>query len=118
MIGLSKRPPSEVKEYVIRLQDKERQLLDDYVSSQMAANYGNLIDAIGLKKALSDPADAILWVTAIATIIEMFGYDTPIITPIDAGKLFKDPDGSTGVKGFWDVNLQRDIDRVKNWWPL
>lgn len=115
---MSKRKPDNVQEIVIRLQDKERQLLDDYVGSQMASNYSDLIEAIGLKKALSDPLDAILWVTAIATIVEMFGYDTPIITPIDAGKLFKDPDGSTGVKGFWDVDLQRDIERVKGWWPL
>ena len=115
---MSKRAPDNVQEVVIRLQDKERQLLDDYLTSETAKNYGQLIEDIGLKKAMSDPADAILWVTAIATIIEMFGYDTPIITPIDAGKLFKDPDGSTGVKGFWDVNLQRDIDRVKSWWPL
>jgi len=115
---VSKRKPDEVHEYVIRLQDKERQLLDDYVASEQAKNYGHLIEAIGLKKAMSDPVDAIAWVVAIATIVEMFGYDTPIITPIDAGKLFKDPDGSTGVKGFWDVDLQRDIDRVKGWWPL
>lgn len=115
---MSKRKPDRVQEVVIRLQDKERQLIDDYLSSETAKNYGAFIEAIGLKKAMSDPADAILWVTAIATIVEMFGYDTPIITPIDAGKLFKDPDGSTGVKGFWDVDLRRDLERVSGWWPL
>ena len=115
---MSKRKPDRVQEVVIRLQDKERQLIDDYLSSETAKNYGACIEAIGLKKAMSDPADAILWGTAIATIVEMFGYDTPIITPIDAGKLFKDPDGSTGVKGFWDVDLRRDLERVSGWWPL
>ena len=31
---MSKRKPDEVKEIVIRLQDKERQLLDDYIMSK------------------------------------------------------------------------------------
>ena len=108
---MSKNKPKETIEIVFRLQDKERQLASDFINSFQLKNVGQFIDNVGLKKAMSDPVDAILFVTSIATIIEMLGFETPIITPVDAGKLFKDPDGSTGLKGFWDVNLKKDFER-------
>lgn len=110
---MSKNKPKETVEFVIRLQDKERKLLEDLVTAVNLERYSNVFDQIGLKKAMSDPLDMILWFTAAATFVELLGIDTPFITPIDAGKLFKDPDGATGFKGFWDVDLGRDWERFK-----
>lgn len=110
---MSKNKPKETVEYVIRLQDKERKLLEDAVTAVNLERYANALDAIGLKKALSDPLDMILWATSLATLVELLGIETPFITPIDAGKLFKDPDGATGWKGFWDVDLGKDWERFK-----
>jgi hypothetical protein len=110
---VSKNKPKETVEYVIRLQDKERKLLEDLVTAYNLEQYSNVFENVGLKKAMSDPLDMILWFTAAATFVELLGIDTPFITPIDAGKLFKDPDGATGFKGFWDVDLGRDWERFK-----
>lgn len=110
---MSKNKPKETVEFVIRLQDKERKLLEEVVTAHNLERYSNALDAIGLKKALSDPLDMILWFTSFATALELLGIDTPFITPLDAAKVFKDPDGSTGWKGFWDVDLRKDWERFK-----
>jgi len=110
---VSKRKPKETVEFVIRLQDKERKLLDELVTAINLERYAGAAEKLGLRKALDNPLAMIAWFTSVATFIEMLGIDTPIITPIDAGKIFKDPDGATGWAGFWDVNLQKDWERFK-----
>ena len=110
---MSKRKPKETVEFVIRLQDKERKLLEDVVTAINLEMYAGAAEKLGLGKALVDPLAMIAWFTSVATFIEMLGIDTPFITPIDAGKIFKDPDGATGWKGFWDVDLLKDWERFK-----
>ena len=48
---MSKNKPKETIEYVIRLQDKERQLLDDLLMSYRIQS----LDIVGLLKILEDP---------------------------------------------------------------
>ena len=41
---MSKNKPKETIEYVIRLQDKERQILDEFLTSQQVLNYAEAFD--------------------------------------------------------------------------
>jgi len=110
---LSKNKPKETIEYVIRLQDKERQLLNDYLNSQIVNNYAKAIDQVSSFTNLY----------FIVTLIEIItGKEILPGTPNDIYQLidnirdfrktgFTDPDGATGFEGFWDVSLTRELDR-------
>lgn len=76
---MSKNKPKETIEYVIRLQDKERMLLDEFMFSYrlQAANPAAII---GL---LKDPTELIQLLYSLAIIAELFGFDTPLPTPSD-----------------------------------
>mgnify|MGYP006403806731 CR=1 FL=1 len=45
---MSKNKPSTTIEYVIRMQDKERQLLESYMTAYMMGNAGRLMEGIGI----------------------------------------------------------------------
>ena len=76
---MSKNKPKETIEYVIRLQDKERMLRDEFMFSYrlQAANPAAII---GL---LKDPTELIQLLYSLAIIAELFGFDTPLPTPSD-----------------------------------
>ena len=78
---MSKNKPKETIEYVIRLQDKERQLLDDLLLSYRIQS----LDITGLLKILEDPSRVIQIAYGIATALEILGIETnfPIPTAVD-----------------------------------
>lgn len=102
----------KVVEHRITLGGKERDLVESLAGSvRLMAITGD----VPISEILSDPIRVITIVESIATLLEIFGIETPIWTPVDAkqriAELFRDPDGSTGLKGFWDVNLKADWER-------
>ena len=70
---MSKNKPKETIEYVIRLQDKERQLLESYMTAYLMGNAGRLMEGIGipeLTKQMKDPTEMIGIFYSIDTTIE------------------------------------------------
>jgi len=110
---LSKNKPKETIEYVIRLQDKERQILNDYMASETILNYSKAFDQFTSFENMY----LLVTVIEIVTGKEILpGTPNDIYKIIDylrerGGGLFRDPDGSTGFAGFWDVNLRKDFER-------
>jgi len=78
---VSKNKPKETIEYVIRLQDKERQLLEDALFSYRIQS----LDITGLLKILEDPSRVIQIAYGIATALEIIGIETnfPVPTIVD-----------------------------------
>ena len=102
----------KVVEHRITLGTKERELLGSAVGSfRLMAITGD----VPITEILSDPIKVLTFIEAIATMLEVFGIETPIWTPVDAkqklAEMFQDPDGATGWTGFWDVDLRRDWER-------
>ena len=110
---MSKNKPKETIEYVVRMQDKERQILDNYFTSQAVLNYSEAFD----KFTSFENLYLLVTVIEVVTGKEILpGPPNDIYKIIDAlrgglGGVFRDPDGSTGFKGFWDVNLRQDFER-------
>jgi len=75
---MSKRKPDEVKEIVIRLQDKERQLLDDYI---MAKNL-NLVSE-PLVEILKDKTATISVLTTLVVAYVAFKYGSKIASQLE-----------------------------------
>ena len=71
---------TKVIEHRLTLGGKERELLEGWVGTKKAA----LVVNSDLMDVLSSPTKAIAFVEAIATILELFGIETPIPTPVDA----------------------------------
>ena len=110
---MSKNKPKETIEYVVRLQDKERQIIDEFLTSQQILNYAEAFD----KFTSFENLYLLVTVIEIVTGKEILpGTPNDIYKIIDylrdASSIFKDPDGSTGWKGFWDVNLRKDFERL------
>ena len=83
---MSKNKPKETIEYVIRLQDKERQLLESYMTAYMMGNAGRLMEGVGipeLTKKMKDPAEMIGIFYSIAMLLEFMGIETGLPTPAD-----------------------------------
>jgi hypothetical protein len=78
---MSKNKPKETIEYVIRLQDKERQLLQDIATSYRI----QALDIEGMLKILEDPTRIIQIAYGIATTLEIIGIETgfPVPTIVD-----------------------------------
>jgi len=55
---MSKNKPKETIEYVIRLQDKERQLLETYLAAYTLGRAGQVLEGMGIETGLPTPADA------------------------------------------------------------
>ena len=111
---MSKRKPDQVINFRIELQDHERKILEDYFRSQSIKDFAEAIDK------LTSFENAYLIVTLIEIITGkeiLPGTPNDIYKLIDylrdATSIFKDPDGSTGFAGFWDVDLRKDWDRFK-----
>jgi len=83
---MTKRDPDQVIEYRISLQDKERQLLESYVTAYMMGNAGRLMEGIGIPeitKQLKDPSEMIGIFYSIAMLVELMGIETGLPTPVD-----------------------------------
>ena len=110
---MPKNKPKETIEFVIRLQDKERMMIDEALTM---FKLQSIMGQDWFQTATKSPAHMILFIESILTLIEFLGIETGFKTPVDAYEWlqnrFKDPDGSKGTwEAFWDVNLQRDWDR-------
>ena len=131
---MSKNKPKETIEYVIRLQDKERQLLDSITTAYMMGNAGRLMEGAGipeLTKQMKDPTEMIGIFYSIAMLLEFLGIETGLPTPADALPYFqeyqrkseamaekrKEAGGSTSVWGqFLDtMRTAFGVDPSKRW---
>ena len=108
---MPKRKPDQVVTFRIELQEHERRMLDNYLTAESITGVMDAIDKLTSFENLY----------VIVTIIELItGKEILPGTPNDVTEIidrvagsFKDPDGSSGWKGFWDVDLGGDVDRLK-----
>ena len=90
---MSKNKPKETIEYVIRLQDKERQLLESYMTAYLMGNAGRLMEGIGipeLTKQMKDPTEMIGIFYSIAMVLEFIGIETGLPTPFDFDEYWRE----------------------------
>tara|TARA_R110002072_G_scaffold218314_1_gene376044 strand:+ start:10 stop:378 length:369 start_codon:yes stop_codon:yes gene_type:complete len=116
---VSKNKPKETIEYVVRLQDKERQIVNEFLTSQQVLNYAEAFDKFTSFENLYLLVTVLEIVTGkeilpgtpndIYKIIDFLrDFDFSKITPT----IFADPDGNkNNWDAFWDVNLRADFDR-------
>lgn len=108
---MPKRKADEVITIRFELQEHERKLIDSYLTASSVNGFMEALDKITSFENLY----------VIVTIIELLtGKEILPGTPNDVGEIidsisgaFKDPDGSTGFTGFFDVDLGADYDRFK-----
>lgn len=81
---MPRNKPKECIEYRITLGSKERMQLDQLITAVGLNQISKAGDNFGFKKAMSDPKDMVLWLGALATILEALGFETGLPTPIDA----------------------------------
>ena len=95
----------KVIEHRITFGTKERDLLDQFVGvSRTKAFLGE--DGLAL---IDDPKKLILMIETLATLLELFGFETPIPTPVDAYEWLQGVKTKAGDA--WDVDLRRDFER-------
>ena len=90
---MSKNKPKETIEYVIRLQDKERMLLESYATAYTVGKVGVLLNGLGipeLTKQMKDPTEMIGIFYSIAMILEFVGIETGLPTPFDFDEYMKE----------------------------
>jgi len=75
---MSKNKPKETIEYVIRMQDKERQLLEDFNTAYMVRNFGQGIGSV-LTPIVAGLSDVSFVVTMIIIYEYLTGKDTGIL---------------------------------------
>jgi len=103
VIRVSKNKPKETIEYVIRLQDKERQLLESYLAAYTLGRAGLVFEGLGvpeLTKNMKDPSEMIGIFYSIAMILEFMGIETGLPTPADADGYFHDM--KEGLESYWE----------------
>jgi len=106
-----KRKPDQVVTFRIELQEHERKILDNYLTAESITGALDALDKLTSFENLY----------VIVTVIELItGKEILPGTPNDVteiidrvGGAFKDPDGSTGWGGFWDIDLAGDWERLK-----
>ena len=87
---MTKRPPDQVIEYRISLQDKQSEQLDSLIAAiqfnRVTTGVGSVLTGLGIPeiaKDLNDPKQMIETFYSIAMIVEFLGYDTILPTPFD-----------------------------------
>ena len=92
---MSKNKPSTTIEYVIRLQDKERQILDSFVTAYMMGRglegTGAVLEGLGIPtmaENMDDPLEMVKIFYSIAMVMEFLGIETGLPPPIDAVDYF------------------------------
>ncbi len=88
---------------------KERDLLEQMVGVQRT---GVFLGADGLA-LIDDPKKLILMIETLATLLELFGIETPIPTPVDVYDWLQSINDKRKANpgGWWDVDLRRDFER-------
>jgi len=96
VIRLSKNKPKETIEFVIRLQDKERKILDSFVTAYMMGRglegTGSFMEGIGIPKLaeeMKDPIQMVQIFYSVAMVLEFLGIETGLPTPADAVPYFE-----------------------------
>jgi len=79
-----RKPSDKVIEYRHTLGTFERERLDSLVAGFQLFLAGTGINRVFTISAFDSPTKMILWIESIATLIEVFGFETPIPTPVDA----------------------------------
>lgn len=74
----------KVIEYRITMGTKERELIEQLFTAVSLNQVTKVSENLGLKSAIEDPAKLVLWLGSIATILEIFGIETGLPTPVDA----------------------------------
>jgi len=101
--------PSKVEELRITLGTKERQLAEEAIGVMRTKSFlGN--DGLAI---IDDPVKLIAMIETIATVLELFGFETPIPTPVDAYDFLQQvkQKAETRAANAWDVDLRRDFER-------
>lgn len=101
--------PSKVEELRITLGTKERQLAEEAIGVMRTKSFlGN--DGLAI---IDDPVKLIAMIETIATVLELFGFETPIPTPVDAYEFLEQvkQKAETRAANAWDVDLRRDFER-------
>jgi len=88
---MTKRPPDQVIEYRISLQDKQSEQLDSLIAAvqfkQVTSGAGSMLEGLGIPKIaedLNDPLQITQTFYSIAIILEFLGIETGLPTPVDA----------------------------------
>ena len=88
---MTKRPPAQVIEYRISLQDKQSEQLDSLIAAvqfkQVTSGAGSMLEGLGIPKIaedLNDPLQITQTFYSIAIILEFLGIETGLPTPVDA----------------------------------
>jgi len=88
---MTKRPPDQVIEYRISLQDKQSEQLDSLIAAvqfkQVTSGAGSVLEGLGIPKIaedLNDPIQITQTFYSIAIILEFLGIETGLPTPVDA----------------------------------
>lgn len=101
--------PSKCEELRITLGTKERMLAEEAIGvMRTKALLGD--DGLAI---IDDPVKLIAMIETIATILELFGFETPIPTPVDAYEFLEafKRKAETRASNAWDVDLRRDFAR-------
>lgn len=108
MITLPRLPVDgkKVIEHRITFGTKERDLLEQFVGVQRTRSFLGE-DGLAL---IDDPKKLILMIETLATLAELFGFKTPIPTPVDAYEWLEGVKKKAGEE-WWDVDLRRDFER-------
>lgn len=87
---MPKAKPDRIVIHRIEFQTKERELLETLVATQAIGNVGKILDGLGvddfvreISKMLDDPAKILQVAYSIATILEMFGWESRWPTAAD-----------------------------------
>ena len=101
--------PSKCEELRITLGTKERMLAEEAIGVMRTKA---LLGEDGLA-IIDDPVKLIAMIETIATILELFGFETPIPTPVDAYEFLEafKRKAETRASNAWDVDLRRDFAR-------
>jgi len=81
---MARSRPKECIEYRITLGTKERMQLDQLITAIGVNQFSEVGENLGFKSAMEDPAKMVLWLGSLATILEVFGFETGLPTPVDA----------------------------------
>ena len=101
--------PSKCEELRITLGTKERMLAEEAIGVMRTKA---LLGEDGLA-IIDDPVKLIAMIETIATILELFGFETPNPTPVDAYEFLEafKRKAETRASNAWDVDLRRDFAR-------
>jgi len=87
---MTKRPPDQVIEYRLSLQDKQSEQLDSLIAAvqfkQVTSGAGSMLEGLGIPKIAEDmnnPVQMVETFYSIALVLEFLGIETGLPTPVD-----------------------------------